>query len=116
MDQTTSRWATLIISALIAGPHRFAHLHQRVGGISQKMLSQNLKALARAGRTTRVTGRSHGPVRERPAAVPAARAAEQEVPCTVGDPGRGGRDGGEVGGCDATGTAHQPSWTGTDGA
>ncbi|MCP2311569.1 DNA-binding HxlR family transcriptional regulator [Kitasatospora paracochleata] len=49
MDQTTSRWATLIISALIAGPHRFAQLHQRVGGISQKMLSQNLKALVRAG-------------------------------------------------------------------
>ncbi|WP_256178744.1 winged helix-turn-helix transcriptional regulator [Kitasatospora aureofaciens] len=33
MDQTTSRWATLIISALIAGPHRFARLHARVGGI-----------------------------------------------------------------------------------
>ncbi|MFF2546975.1 winged helix-turn-helix transcriptional regulator [Kitasatospora sp. NPDC058063] len=49
MDRTTSRWATLIISALVAGPHRFAQLHQRVGGISQKMLSQNLKALARAG-------------------------------------------------------------------
>ncbi|MFF1870117.1 helix-turn-helix domain-containing protein [Streptomyces sp. CB03911] len=49
MDRTTSRWATLIISALIGGPHRFAQLHQRVGGISQKMLSQNLKALARAG-------------------------------------------------------------------
>ncbi|MDT0420901.1 winged helix-turn-helix transcriptional regulator [Streptomyces evansiae] len=49
MDQTTSRWATLIISALVSGPHRFAQLHARVGGISQKMLSQNLKALARAG-------------------------------------------------------------------
>ncbi|MFJ6775818.1 winged helix-turn-helix transcriptional regulator [Kitasatospora sp. NPDC091257] len=49
MDQTTSRWATLIVSALVAGPHRFAQLHQRVGGVSQKMLSQNLKALARAG-------------------------------------------------------------------
>ena len=49
IDQTTSRWATLIMSALIAGPHRFAQLHARVGGISQKMLSQNLKALARAG-------------------------------------------------------------------
>ncbi|MFJ9605910.1 winged helix-turn-helix transcriptional regulator [Kitasatospora sp. NPDC101176] len=49
MDQTTSRWATLIISALVTGPHRFAQLHQRVGGISQKMLSQNLKALVRAG-------------------------------------------------------------------
>ncbi|MCX5387416.1 helix-turn-helix domain-containing protein [Streptomyces sp. NBC_00083] len=53
MDQTTSRWATLIISALVAGPHRFAQLHGRVGGISQKMLSQNLKALARAGLVAR---------------------------------------------------------------
>lgn len=53
MDQTTSRWATLIISALVTGPHRFAQLHARVGGISQKMLSQNLKALARAGLVTR---------------------------------------------------------------
>ncbi|MGC5288174.1 winged helix-turn-helix transcriptional regulator [Micromonospora sp. DT231] len=53
MDQTTSRWATLIMSALIAGPHRFAQLHARVGGISQKMLSQNLKALARAGLVAR---------------------------------------------------------------
>jgi DNA-binding HxlR family transcriptional regulator len=53
MDQTTSRWATLIISALIAGPHRFAQLHARVGGISQKMLSQNLKALTRAGLVVR---------------------------------------------------------------
>ncbi|MFI0717580.1 winged helix-turn-helix transcriptional regulator [Streptomyces sp. NPDC021224] len=49
MDQTTSRWATLIISALITGPHRFAQLHTRVGGISQKMLAQNLKALVRTG-------------------------------------------------------------------
>jgi DNA-binding HxlR family transcriptional regulator len=53
IDQTTSRWATLIISALVAGPHRFAQLHTRVGGISQKMLSQNLKALARAGLVAR---------------------------------------------------------------
>ncbi|MFD5885868.1 winged helix-turn-helix transcriptional regulator [Streptomyces sp. NPDC060334] len=37
----------------IAGPHRFAQLHARVGGISQKMLSQNLKALARAGLVAR---------------------------------------------------------------
>jgi DNA-binding HxlR family transcriptional regulator len=53
VDQTTSRWATLILSALIDGPHRFAQLHARVGGISQKMLSQNLKALVRAGLAVR---------------------------------------------------------------
>ncbi|MFB8240224.1 winged helix-turn-helix transcriptional regulator [Kitasatospora purpeofusca] len=37
------------VAALVASPHRFAQLHQRVGGVSQKMLSQNLKALARSG-------------------------------------------------------------------
>ncbi|WP_246576488.1 winged helix-turn-helix transcriptional regulator [Actinospica durhamensis] len=61
MDQTTSRWATLIISALVAGPHRFAQLHARVGGISQKMLSQNLKALARAGLVTRSVAPTNPP-------------------------------------------------------
>lgn len=49
MDQTTSRWATLILAALIDGPHRFSALHGRIGGISQKMLSQNLKSLVRSG-------------------------------------------------------------------
>jgi DNA-binding HxlR family transcriptional regulator len=48
-DQVLTRWGTLIVAALITGPHRFSALHQKVGGISQKMLSQNLKALARAG-------------------------------------------------------------------
>jgi DNA-binding HxlR family transcriptional regulator len=49
VDQVTTRWGTLIIAALITGPHRFSALHQRIGGISQKMLSQNLKSLARSG-------------------------------------------------------------------
>jgi DNA-binding HxlR family transcriptional regulator len=48
-DQVTTRWGTLIIAALITGPHRFSALHLRIGGISQKMLSQNLKALLRSG-------------------------------------------------------------------
>jgi DNA-binding HxlR family transcriptional regulator len=53
MDQVTSRWATLIVAALLTGPHRFSELHGRVGGISQKMLSQNLKALVRHGLAAR---------------------------------------------------------------
>ena len=48
-DQVTTRWGTLVIAALITGPHRFSALHQRIGGISQKMLSQNLKSLVRSG-------------------------------------------------------------------
>jgi DNA-binding HxlR family transcriptional regulator len=49
MDQVTTRWGTLIIAALIHGPHRFSELRTRVDGISQKMLSHNLKTLVRAG-------------------------------------------------------------------
>ncbi len=49
MDQVTSRWSQLIVAALLIEPHRFSALATRIGGISQKMLSQNLKALVRAG-------------------------------------------------------------------
>ncbi|WP_438452968.1 winged helix-turn-helix transcriptional regulator [Streptomyces asiaticus] len=45
----TSRWATLVITALTARPHRFAQLAARIGGISEKMLSQTLRALTRDG-------------------------------------------------------------------
>ena len=49
LDQITNRWATLILSALMAGPIRFSALKSKLGGISQKMLSQNLKTLVRDG-------------------------------------------------------------------
>lgn len=54
MDQVTSRWAQLIVAALLIEPHRFSALSARIGGISQKMLSQNLKALVRVGLVERV--------------------------------------------------------------
>ena len=49
LDQITNRWATLILAALMAGPTRFSALKSQLGGISQKMLSQNLKTLVRDG-------------------------------------------------------------------
>jgi DNA-binding HxlR family transcriptional regulator len=49
MDQVTTRWGTLIVAALVHGPHRFSELRARVDGISPKMLSHNLKVLVRAG-------------------------------------------------------------------
>ncbi|WP_306205311.1 winged helix-turn-helix transcriptional regulator [Actinoplanes sp. RD1] len=52
-DEATSRWATLIMAALITGPHRFAELRDRLGGISEKMLAQKLKAMVRAGLVAR---------------------------------------------------------------
>ncbi|MEV5753773.1 helix-turn-helix domain-containing protein [Actinoallomurus sp. NPDC052308] len=48
-DRVTNRWAVLIFSALADGPRRFSELTAEVAGISEKMLSQNLKILVRAG-------------------------------------------------------------------
>ncbi|MFI6505915.1 winged helix-turn-helix transcriptional regulator [Nonomuraea typhae] len=45
----TSRWGMLILAALRAGPLRFYLLRDRIGGISEKMLSQNLRELVRDG-------------------------------------------------------------------
>ncbi|MEV5595952.1 helix-turn-helix domain-containing protein [Streptomyces sp. NPDC052496] len=48
-DHLTSRWGVLIIAALQSAPLRFSGLHARIGGISEKMLSQTLRTLVRDG-------------------------------------------------------------------
>lgn len=52
-NHITSRWSLLILVALGAQPLRFHALRDRVDGISEKMLSQTLKVLARDGLVTR---------------------------------------------------------------
>lgn len=49
LEHITSRWGTLILAALGGGPRRFSELHARIGGISEKMLSQTLRTLVRDG-------------------------------------------------------------------
>ncbi|MFD2468092.1 winged helix-turn-helix transcriptional regulator [Amycolatopsis silviterrae] len=48
-EQATSRWGLLILLALAPGALRFAQLRDRIGGISEKMLTQNLRTLVRDG-------------------------------------------------------------------
>jgi DNA-binding HxlR family transcriptional regulator len=43
------KWALLAIAALVAGPQHFGELRRRLQGISQKMLTQTLRALERDG-------------------------------------------------------------------
>jgi DNA-binding HxlR family transcriptional regulator len=45
LQHLTSRWGVLVMIALAIGPHRFAELRRRVGGISERMLSQTLQEL-----------------------------------------------------------------------
>ncbi|NSC25597.1 helix-turn-helix transcriptional regulator [Streptomyces albus subsp. chlorinus] len=47
------KWTVLVITALADGPLRFTALHERIAGISQRMLSQTLRSLTRDGLVTR---------------------------------------------------------------
>ena len=53
LDRIGDRWTVLIVGALDPGPQRFSALVARVGGISQKMLTQTLRSLERDGFVTR---------------------------------------------------------------
>ena|SRR5688572_27514176 len=49
LDNLTSRWGVLAMVALLEGMHRFGELHRKVPGVSEKMLTQTLRALERDG-------------------------------------------------------------------
>lgn len=49
MEHVTSRWGVLILIALRERSYRFSELRRRVGGVSEKMLTQTLQTLERDG-------------------------------------------------------------------
>lgn len=53
LETVAGKWGTLALVALGQGSYRFNALRRRVDGISEKMLSQTLHALARDGLVTR---------------------------------------------------------------
>jgi DNA-binding HxlR family transcriptional regulator len=53
LEHVANPWTVLAIGALWKQPLRFNELKRTVGGISQKMLSQTLKALERDGLISR---------------------------------------------------------------
>ncbi|GAB08257.1 putative HxlR family transcriptional regulator [Gordonia araii NBRC 100433] len=53
LDRIGDRWTVLVIGALDDGPRRFSELQAAVDGVSQKMLTQTLRALERDGLVTR---------------------------------------------------------------
>ena len=60
-DHITGRWAMLILVALQGGPVRFHKLRDGIEGVSEKMLSQTLKTLARDGLVLRLVDPSVPP-------------------------------------------------------
>lgn len=49
LEDVTGKWGSLTLSALSSGTLRFNEVRRRVDGISEKMLSQTLRALERDG-------------------------------------------------------------------
>ncbi|MGL4488005.1 MAG: winged helix-turn-helix transcriptional regulator [Rhizobiaceae bacterium] len=53
LSQIGDKWTVLIVRALNDGPRRFSELRRQVEGISQRMLTLNLRTLERDGFVTR---------------------------------------------------------------
>jgi DNA-binding HxlR family transcriptional regulator len=53
LGRIADKWSMLVILALGPGTLRFSELRRRVGGITQKMLTQTLRGLERDGLVTR---------------------------------------------------------------
>lgn len=53
LDRIAGKWTILIVDLLGDGTKRFSERQRRIGGISQKMLSQTLRELEQDGYVTR---------------------------------------------------------------
>jgi len=53
LDLLGNKWTMLVMGALSDGPQRFGQLRRRLGGITQKMLTQTLRGLERDGLVSR---------------------------------------------------------------
>ncbi len=49
LDRLADKWTTLVIRVLDGGTLRYGELQRRIGGVSQKMLTQTLRSLERDG-------------------------------------------------------------------
>lgn len=72
LDLIGGRWTVLIVGSLSDGAMRFSDIQRRVEGISQKMLTQTLRAMERDGLVTR-TAQLQVPVRVDYELTPAGR-------------------------------------------
>lgn len=45
LKHVTSQWGVLVLIVLLQGTHRFSQLRRKIGGVSEKMLTQTLQQL-----------------------------------------------------------------------
>jgi DNA-binding HxlR family transcriptional regulator len=49
LQHVTSRWGGLVMIVLTTGTHRFSEIRRKIGGVSERMLSQTLQLLESDG-------------------------------------------------------------------
>lgn len=55
LKHVTSLWGVLVLIVLLQGTHRFSQLRRKIGGVSEKMLTQTLQQLEKDGFLLRVS-------------------------------------------------------------
>jgi DNA-binding HxlR family transcriptional regulator len=55
LKHVTSQWGVLVLIVLLNGTHRFSQLRRKIGGVSEKMLTQTLQQLEMDGFVLRVS-------------------------------------------------------------
>jgi DNA-binding HxlR family transcriptional regulator len=78
MRDVTGRWAPLVLLALAEGLTRFGEIHRRVGGSSERMISQTLRVLQDDAVVERTVGEDGRPSY-------ALTATGREIACRVRD-------------------------------
>lgn len=53
LDRIGDKWSVLVVLSLSDGPRRFTELRDMIGGVTPKVLTQTLRAMARDGLVTR---------------------------------------------------------------
>jgi DNA-binding HxlR family transcriptional regulator len=53
LDRIGDKWSVLVVLSLRDGPRRFTELRDAIGGVTPKVLTQTLRAMARDGLLTR---------------------------------------------------------------
>ena len=72
LERLAAKWRVLLIYALLAGPQRHAELRRRLPGITQKVLTETLRAMEQDGLVERRVLKSTAPPHVEYALTPSA--------------------------------------------
>lgn len=84
LERLAAKWRVLLIYALLAGPQRPAALRRRLPGITQKVLTETLRAMAADGLVQRRVLKEDPPQHVEYALTPLGRTLEEPLAAICG--------------------------------